>query len=74
MFEFISRAIRKRRALRYAKAFPEDLAAVQAILAALDLHAKSAREAADILAGRLLSDSEWRSIADRWERIWNSIR
>ena len=40
MFDFIIRAIRKRRAIRYFN--PEDLAAVQAVLAALELKAKTA--------------------------------
>lgn len=73
MFEFITRAIRQRRARQYAKAFPDDLAAVQAILMALDFKAKNAREAAEMLAGREFSEAEWLAISTRWERAWHGI-
>jgi hypothetical protein len=73
MFYFITRAIRRRRAIRYFRAYPEDLAAVQAVLAALDLKAKTAKEAAEMLFGRELSDVEWQKMSARWERVWNSI-
>jgi hypothetical protein len=72
MFYFITRAIRRRRAIRYFRAYPEDLAAVQAVLAALD-KAKTAKEAAEMLFGRELSDVEWQKMSARWERVWNSI-
>jgi hypothetical protein len=73
MLEFITRAIRRRRASRYAKAFPDDIAAVQAVLAALELKAGNARDAAEMLAGRPLSDAEWQPISARWERVWHGI-
>ena len=73
MLDFISRAIRKRRALRYAKAFPDDIPAVQAILTALELKAKNSREAAEMLVGRELSDAEWKPVSARWERAWRGI-
>ena len=73
MFDFITRAIRRRRAIRYFKAYPEDLAAVQAVLAALELKAKTAKEAAEMLFGRELSDVEWQKMSARWERVWNRI-
>ena len=68
-----NRAIRRRRAIRYFRAYPEDLAAVQAVLAALDLKAKTAKEAAEMLFGRELSDVEWQKMSARWERVWNGI-
>jgi hypothetical protein len=46
---------------------------VQAVLAALDLKAKTAKEAAEMLFGRELSDVEWQKMSARWERVWNSI-
>ena len=73
MFDFITRAIRRRRAIRYFRAYPEDLAAVQAVLAALELKAKTAKEAAEMLFGRELSDVEWQKMSARWERVWNRI-
>jgi hypothetical protein len=73
MFAFLTKAIRQRRALRYAKAFPDEITAVQAILAALELGAKSARDAAEMLAGRELSDAEWLTVSPRWERAWLGV-
>jgi hypothetical protein len=73
MFYFRTRAIRRRRAIRYFRAYPEDLAAVQAVLAALDLKAKTAKEAAEMLFGRELPDVEWQKMSARWERVWNGI-
>ena len=74
MFGFIDRAIRKRRALRYLKAFPEDITVVEAILAALELKAKSPRDAAEMMAGRELTDAEWLPMSLRWERPWHGIK
>ena len=74
MFAFLTKAISQSRALRYAKAFPDDLPAVQAILAALEFGAKSARDAAEMLAGRELSDAEWLAVSPRWERAWLGIK
>lgn len=65
MWSIVQRAIRKRRVLRYAKAFPDDLPAVQAVLTALEFNAKSAREAAEMLAGRPLTDREWSAVSSR---------
>ena len=73
MFDFITRAIRRRRAIRYFKAYPEDLAAVQAVLAALELKAKTAKEAAEMLFGRELSDVEWQKMSARREGVWHSV-
>jgi hypothetical protein len=73
MFQILTRAIRKRRAIRYVTAFPEDAVAAQTILTALELRAKCAREAAEMLAGRQFSDAEWLSISERWERAWHGI-
>lgn len=74
MWQFVQRFTRKRRALRYAKAFPGDLPAVQAVLLALELNAKNAREAAEILAGRALTDREWSAVSPRWERTWQAVK
>lgn len=47
-----------------------DLIVQQAIEAALILGAGSARQAAEITAGRELSDPEWSEIGKFWERNW----
>jgi hypothetical protein len=75
MLQFITKKLRHYRAREYLKVHPEDEAAVQPILFALDtLSAKSAREVAEMLAGRRFSDAEWLSISPRWERAWNAVR
>jgi hypothetical protein len=73
MFEFLAKSIRRSRAKRYVKAFPEDAPAAETILAALELRAKTAKEAAEMLAGREISAEEWRLISERWDRAWHGI-
>jgi hypothetical protein len=74
MFGFIDRAIRKRRVVRYLKALPEDVTVVQAILAALEFKAKSPRDAAEMMAGRELTDAERVPMSLRWERPWYGVK
>ena len=75
MFNSFARAARKRRAERYLKLHPEDEAAVEPIMLALDqLAPRSARDVAEMLAGRCFTDVEWLKVAPRWERAWNAIR
>jgi hypothetical protein len=59
---------------RYVMAFPDDAPAALTIPTAIELGAKTAREAAEILASREFSDDEWVSIAARWERAWRYIK
>ena len=46
-------------------------AARQAIDAARLLGAKTAREAAEITAGRDLTEAEWDFFRPLWEQVWN---
>jgi hypothetical protein len=75
VLNYFAKKFRHRRARKYLASHPEDEAAIQTILATLDhLAPKSAREVAEVLAARQLSDVEWQKIARRWERAWNAIR
>ena len=49
-----------------------DLICQTMILTAQYLGAKSPREAAEIMQGRALSESEWQNHKSSWERNWNS--
>ena len=63
-----------RRAKNYLRLYHRDEPAVRAILGALSsLSPKSARDAAEIANGRALSEAEWASYANRWERAWDAI-
>ena len=74
MWRWLERRSRTRRAKNYLRLYPRDEPAVRGILAALDTsHPKSARDAAEITNGRKLSDAEWASYANRWERVWYAI-
>jgi hypothetical protein len=69
MWRWLERRSRLRRAKSYLRLYPRDEPAVRGILAALDsLHPKNARDAAEIANGRELSEAEWASYANRWER------
>jgi hypothetical protein len=75
MFRNIARRFRHRRAARYLAKYPKDEPAVQVIVATLDdLAPKSARDVAEMMAARSLTDMEWQKIAPRWKRVWNAIR
>ncbi|RXG84047.1 hypothetical protein EAS61_40065 [Bradyrhizobium zhanjiangense] len=74
MLEFITRAIRRRRAERYIRAFPDDEPAAMVVVVALELRAKSPREATEMFARRPLSDAERAPISARWERTWHGIK
>jgi hypothetical protein len=74
MWRWFARRSRERRAKRYLQTHPEDDPAVQTILFTLDhLCPKSARDVAQMTAGRKLSEAEWISFAPRWERAWAAI-
>ena len=58
----------------YLAKFPDDVPAVKAIcVSASSLGAKTARDAAEITAGRSLNDSEWSKFGPRWERVWAAL-
>lgn len=50
-----------------------DLLCQHMILAALELRANSAREAAEMAAKRELSDKEWQDVREPWERNWRLL-
>ena len=74
MWRWLERRSRARRAKNYLRLYPRDEPAVRAILGALtSFRPESARHAAEIANGRELSEAEWASYANRWERVWNAI-
>ena len=65
---------RERRALNYLRMHPEDEPLVLAFLTRCNLKPNlTAREAAQSLIGRPLSDVQWSQSRWRWERIWTAI-
>ena len=74
MWRWLERRTRVRLAKNYLRLHPRDEPAVRAILGALaSFRPESARHAAEITNGRELSEAEWASYANRWERVWNAI-
>jgi len=74
MWRWLERRSRTRRAKNYLRLYPRDEPAVRAILDALaSFRPESARHAAEIADGRELSEAEWASYANRWERAWYAI-
>jgi hypothetical protein len=74
MWGWLERRALKRRAHNYLRLYPRDEPAVRSILAILASHRpESARDAAEIANGRKLSEAEWASYANRWERAWHAI-
>ena len=74
MWRWLERRSRTRRAKNYLRLYPRDEPAVRAILDALaSFRPESARHAAEIANGRELSEAEWASHANQWERVWNAI-
>jgi hypothetical protein len=74
MWRWLERRLRLRRARNYLRLYPRDEPAVRAILGALEtLRLECARDAAEIANGRELSEAEWASHANRWERAWDAI-
>jgi hypothetical protein len=62
------------RAFAYVARFPNDEAAAMLILTSVKkFRARSARQVAEMSAGRLLSDPEWKRYGARWERAWKAI-
>ena len=60
--------------MKHLERFPEDAPIVESILIAAEmLHAKSAREVAEMLWGREISNKEWDQIGDHWDRVWTEI-
>ena len=67
---------RERRALNYLRMHPEDEPLVMALLTSSNLKPNlTAREAAQALIGKPLSDVQWSHYQSRWrwERIWTAI-
>ena len=52
----------------------QDEIAMKAIVAGKALGAKSAKEAAEMTAGRLIDAEEWNKIREPWERNWSRVR
>jgi hypothetical protein len=68
---WFARKLRERRARTYLQSYPDDETAVQIILVIIDtLSPTSARQVAEMTAGRKFSDTEWSSFGPRWERAW----
>ena len=62
------------RVTEYLEKFPKDASAVKAIsVAASTLGAKSARDVAEITAGRRLTADEWQKYGPRWQRVWSAL-
>src|SRR5262245_65864109 len=55
---------------RLQKSESDDAIARRAIEAGRLLGARTAREAAEMTAGRLLTDEEWRGLGSTLERVW----
>jgi hypothetical protein len=67
---------RERRALNYLRMHPEDEPLVMALLTSSNLKPNlTAREAAQALIGKPLSDVQWSHYQSRWrwERTWTAI-
>jgi hypothetical protein len=74
MLSWLTRMLRNRRAKRYLATYPDDAPIVEPILGTRDmLHAESARQVAEMVAGRRFSDAEWERYGPRWERAWLAI-
>ena len=74
MWGWLERRARERRAKNYLRLYPRDEPAVRSILSTLASgRPESARVAAEMANGRKLSEAEWASHANRWERVWNAI-
>ena len=74
MWRWLERRSRVRRAKNYLLLYPRDEPAVRAILGVLDKSCpETARDAAEIANGGELSEAEWASYANRWERAWYAV-
>lgn len=69
LLDVLIRSIPRRRAQRYVKAYPKDVFVVQATLAAFELNAKSAREAAEMAMGHEIDGQDWQRVSKSWERV-----
>lgn len=74
MLDWFVKKGRERRAKEYLILHPQDEPAVRGILVTLTLtpHA-TARDAAETVSGRPLSDDEWKRFGIRWEQAWSAI-
>ena len=74
MLSWFAEKRRKRRAMNYVRAYPRDEPAARAIyITAGSMGVSSARQVAEITAGRPLTDEEWVQVRPRWERAWVAI-
>lgn len=76
MMRWLEKRRRERRSDRYLFDFPDDASAVEAILFPVERFGtsiRSARQVADLTAGRELSEGEWINYGRRWERAWEHI-
>jgi hypothetical protein len=71
---WLERRARERRAKNNLPLYPRNEPAVRSMLSTLAPgRPESARDAAEMANGRKLSEAEWASHANRWERVWNAI-
>ena len=69
-----TRAEHEHRAQEYLRDYPDDRAAVEAILLMTEsLGTQTARHVAENMAGRTLTEDEWKDYGHRWERAWQAI-
>lgn len=77
MFKWLDRRKRERLTTEYLRSHPEDEPAVQAIYMSVEMlgreNVTNARQVAEMLAKRPMSDEEWSKFGPRWERAWYFI-
>src|SRR5262249_21751777 len=74
MHKWYAKRARVNRGMKYLRTYSEDAVCVEAIVVSLTvLHANSARDVAESVAGRILSEEEWQRFGPRWERAWNAV-
>jgi hypothetical protein len=74
MFRPRSPKAREQRAQAYLTAHPDDATAVEHALKVLRAKPKaSAEEIAEKYAGHPIDPEQWKTIAWRWERIWQAL-
>lgn len=75
MFEFLKRRRLTKRGDAYLKMYPADEPAVQAIVVTvLFWGPRPAREIAEMLAKRRLTENEWAEYGPRWQRACDYIQ
>jgi predicted transcriptional regulator len=74
MWDWFKKRARERRARRYLATHSEDEVAAEAILGTLEsLSADTARDVAEMVAGRKLTDEQWKRFGPRWQRTWDAV-